>query len=147
MSRPRQQRAARARSESKRSQGLWRWLARVALPFAIGVLAGCLGPWIIYLDHHAAERFVERQWKQAGRVYARPYEMYPGRAARVADVETELEAAGIRQTQPLLPGRYVRSGERFTIALPALRFADGPQSARTVTVTLSDDRIESVTDR
>jgi len=120
------------------------FLARIALPFVAGLLLGCFGPWIWYLDQHAAERFVERQWKQAGRVYARALELYPGRALTPNDLELELEAAGMRPTRPLLPGRYARSGNRFTLALPRLEFADGAQRARTIDVTISRGRIAEV---
>ena len=112
--------------------------------FSLGLGLGCLGPWIWYLDQHAAERFVERQWKQAGRVYARALELYPGRALTPDDLELELEAAGMRPTRPLLPGRYTRNGKRFTLALPRLEFADGVQSARMVAVTITDGRVVEV---
>ena len=146
MSRPRPKRASGGRAGTAGSGGLIGRLLRWAVPFVIGLTLGCLVPWVVYLDHHAAERFVERQWKQAGRVYARPFELYAGRAARPDDLETELREAGMVQTRPLLPGRFVRSGRRFTISLPEIRFADGRQSARTVVATLSDNRIEALSD-
>lgn len=123
-----------------------RFAVRILLPFIAALLLGCLGPWIWYLDRHASERFVERQWKQAGRVYARALELYPGRPLSVADLELELEAAGMRRTQPLLPGRFSRSGQRFTLALPEIEFADGAQPARTVAVEIDDGRIASLRD-
>lgn len=123
-----------------------RFAVRILLPFVAALLLGCFGPWVWYLDKHASERFVERQWKQAGRVYARALELYPGRPLSVADLELELEAAGMRRTQPLLPGRFTRSGNRFTLALPGLEFADGVQPARTVAVDINGDRIASLRD-
>jgi penicillin-binding protein 1B len=135
----------RGRSAKSGTQGK-RLATRLLLPFVSALLLGCFGPWIWYLDRHASERFVERQWKQAGRVYARALELYPGRPLSGADLELELEAAGMRQTQPLLPGRFTRSGSRFTLALPDLEFADGVQAARTVAVAITDDRIASLQD-
>jgi len=119
---------------------------RRAILFMTGLALGLGVPWAAYLDHYASERFVERQWKQAGRVYARALELYPGRALRPSDLQTELEAAGLLATPPLLPGRYVREGDRFTIAVPQVRFADGAQSAGTVVVGFDDDRIASLVD-
>ena len=124
-----------------------RFAAGVLLPFVAAFLLGCFGPWIWYLDQHAAERFVERQWKQAGRVYARALELYPGRALSPTDLELELKAAGMRQTRPLMPGRYARNGNRFTLALPTLEFADGEQGARTVALTIRDNRITTLEER
>jgi len=135
----------RTRGRGTKSRKPERRLAtRVVLPFLAALLLGCFGPWIWYLDQHAAERFVERQWKQAGRVYARALELYPGRALSPADLELELQAAGMRQTRPLLPGRYARNGNRFTLALPDLEFADGKQRARTVAVTVDDGRVTAL---
>jgi len=114
--------------------------------FSLGLGLGCLGPWIWYLDQHASQRFDERQWKQAGRVYARALELYPGRPLSSTDLELELDAAGMRRTQPLLPGRFAQSGNRYTLALPEIEFADGRQPARTVTVTLAADRIAALLD-
>lgn len=135
----------RGRSAGSGKQGR-RLATRIFLPFVAALLLGCFGPWIWYLDRHASERFVERQWKQAGRVYARALELYPGQPISGADLELELEAAGVRQTQPLLPGRFSRNGSRFTLALPDLEFADGVQAARTVAVVIADDRIASLQD-
>jgi len=123
-----------------------RLATRVFLPFFAALLLGCFGPWIWYLDRHASERFVERQWKQAGRVYARALELYPGLPLSIPDLELELGAAGMRQTRPLLPGRFTRNGNRFTLALPDLEFADGVQAARTVSVVVAEGRIASLQD-
>jgi len=107
---------------------------RIAIAFAAGLVLGTLGPWIAWLDHYAAERFVERQWKQAGRVYARPLELFPGRVLAPAEFELELTAAGLYNAGALQPGRWKRDGTRFTVALPALQFADDNQAAQTVEV-------------
>ena len=118
--------------------------ARVLLPFVAALALGLFGPWIWWLDHHASERFVERQWKQAGRVYARPLELFPGKPLKAADLELELTASGLRETRPLLPGRFASSGDRYTIALPRVEFADGAQAARTVTLTLAGGGVRSL---
>ncbi|MGK7295992.1 MAG: penicillin-binding protein 1B [Candidatus Wenzhouxiangella sp. M2_3B_020] len=122
-------------------------LARVLLPFAAALLLGLFGPWIWWLDHHAAERFVERQWKQAGRVYARPLELFPGKPLDAEHLELELAAAGLTETRPLLPGRFANSDGRYTVALPRIEFADGAQDARTIALTIVDGRIGSLADR
>ena len=122
------------------------FVARVLLPFFAALILGLFGPWIVYLDRYAAERFVERQWKQAGRVYARPLELFSGRPLRAADLERELAAAGMQDAAPLLPGRFEHRGNRYTLSLPTLRFADGSQAARTVSLTLSEGRVARLVD-
>lgn len=117
---------------------------RLAAGFLAGLLLGTLVPWIAWLDHYAAGRFVERQWKQAGRVYARPLELFPGRVLSPADFELELGAAGMTESELLQPGRWQRAGTRFTIGLPALEFADGNQRAQTVEVRFDGRGIRSM---
>ncbi|MDT8409107.1 MAG: penicillin-binding protein 1B [Wenzhouxiangellaceae bacterium] len=116
------------------------------LSFALGIMIGCLGPWAWYLDREASNRFAERQWTQAGRVYARPLELYPERLLSSADLELELRAAGMLESLPLLPGRYARGGNQFQLVLPELRFADGRQAARQLRLSLSQGRISELVD-
>lgn len=131
------------RTSGARSGRAGRWLAL----FAAGLALGVAGPWLWYLDRFAAERFAERQWHQASRVYARALELYPGRPIIAADLELELRAAGMLDTSPLLPGRYLRQDNRYTLALPETAFADGRQDAQTVSLTLADGGVAALRDR
>lgn len=138
--------APRGRSPAAGGRRLWPW--RVAL-FLLGAAIGLFGPWIVYLDREASTRFAERQWTQASRLYARPLELHVGRAISAADLELELNAAGLVESEPLLPGRWRKRDGRYTIALPEARFADGVQPATTLGVALRDGIIrllESVDD-
>ncbi|MFU8877404.1 MAG: penicillin-binding protein 1B, partial [Wenzhouxiangellaceae bacterium] len=112
----------------------------------IGAIIGGLGPWVWYLDRYTHQHFSDRQWKQAGRVYARPLELYPGKPLTSADLERELQSAGQQSTEPLLPGRYRREGDRWTISLPALEFVDGDQAALVARLDLANGRIAGLTD-
>jgi len=124
--------------------------------FGLGLLLGCLLPWAAYLDRHASERFLDRQWKQAGRVYARPLELFSGRALAPDDFERELAAAGVLPLEPLLAGRYRydnrrdnhrdnrRDGARFTVALPQRTFADGVEPALTFTIQFDSGGVQRI---
>ncbi len=122
-----------------------RWRPALLL-FVFGLGLGGIGPWVWYLDHQASQRFSDRQWKQAGRVYARAMELYPGKPLAHQDLELELRAAGVRTTRPLLPGRYRREGTEYSISLPNLEFADGHQAALLAQVSIRNGRIESIRD-
>ncbi|MDX1624983.1 MAG: penicillin-binding protein 1B [Wenzhouxiangellaceae bacterium] len=122
-----------------------RWPRRL-LAFGAGLALGVVVPWVAWLDHHASTRFAERQWTQAGRVYARPLELYPGRPLAPADLEIELGASGLVDVAPIQPGRYRREGSRFTLALPEARFADGVQPARTVRLSIRNGRVADLVD-
>ena len=133
---------ARRRSANASRPGR-RW-GLILILFALGLLIGLIGPWAWWLDREASMRFAERQWTQAGRVYARPLELYVGRPISHADLGRELSAAGMTETLPLLPGRYQRVGDRYTLALPDAQFSDGRQPAMRVDLRLNNDRIQSL---
>ncbi len=133
--------APRGRSPASAGRRLWPW--RVAL-FLVGTGIGLFGPWVVYLDREASTRFAERQWTQASRLYARPLELHVGRSISAADLELELNAAGLVRSEPLLPGRWRERDGRYTIALPEARFADGIQPATTLGVTLRNGTIASL---
>ena len=133
-------RKTRARSVKTQRK---RW-GLILLLFFLGLAIGLIVPWAWWLDREASVRFAERQWTQAGRVYARALELYPGRPLSHQDLALELAASGLTETLPLLPGRYQRAGERYTLALPAARFSDGQQPAMRVDLTLRNGVIASL---
>ncbi|NCO18713.1 MAG: penicillin-binding protein 1B [Gammaproteobacteria bacterium] len=114
--------------------------------FLTGLFIGGLLPWAIYLDRIVAERFVERQWKQAGRVYARPLEIYPGLDLAPASLEHELGAAGLQPLEPLLPGRWRKRAGRYVIAVPQRQFADGKEPPILVEIDYAGERIDRLRD-
>jgi penicillin-binding protein 1B len=111
-----------------------------------GLFVGGVLPWAIYLDRIVAERFVERQWKQAGRVYARPLELYPGLRLASSSLELELSAAGLQALEPLLPGRWRRHSGHYLVSLPQRQFADGIEPAAVVEIRYAGERIERLRD-
>jgi len=137
--------ARKRKTKTHRTPPRRRWTAAL-LAFGFGLSAGVLLPWVVWLDQYAAARFVERQWKQAGRVYARPLEIYAGRILSRPDFEFELRSAGLRALEPLLPGRFRRQPDGYLVALPALEFSDGRQSAVTLRVAFNASGISEVTD-
>ncbi|NDY96096.1 penicillin-binding protein 1B [Wenzhouxiangella limi] len=117
-----------------------RFLWLLAL-FALGLGLGLAGPWIGWLDREAGQRFGDRQWTQASRVYARPLELYPGLAMSAQRLERELEAIGLSAGDPASVGRYRRQGDGLEAHVPGFVFGDGRQAAQRVRVRFSGSAI------
>ncbi len=115
----------------------------------MGVLIGLFGPWIWWLDREAGQRFAERQWTQASRVYARPLELYPGRSLDRQRLIRELQAIGLRQGDPGLIGRYRAGNSGVEANVPGFVFAEGRQPSQRVVVEFSQDlkQINSIVSR
>ena len=111
------------------------------LLFSAGLTLGLFGPWIVWLDREAGNRFADRQVSQSSRVHARPLELHDGLRLAAGDLVIELEAAGLRAGNPARIGRYARNGNRFDIHLPGFRFADGEQSARRVQLEVTGGQV------
>jgi len=112
--------------------------------FALGLLVGFLAPVVWWLDREAGQRFTERQWTQASRVYARPLELYAGLPLSPADLVVELESAGLQSGNPAQVGYFSRNGQRFDIHLPGFVFPDEVQPARRVLVAISSNQLVSI---
>lgn len=144
--------AARKRQRSApagRVRRVWRrvrpGLSRAAL-FGLGLSLGGGVPWVLWLDHVAGQRFAERQWSLSSRVYARPLELYPGRALSRSDLQTELAGGSLVPGDPARSGRYRVDGGRYDIHAPAGFYPEGPLPARRYRVTLSGGRVTALTD-
>ena len=112
--------------------------------FLLGLVLGLGGPWIWWLDREAGQRFAERQWTQNSRVFARPLELYNGRAISLDDLLVELDAAGIRPGHPGQVGRFSQRGQALDIHLPGFVFADGPQPAIRIGLGVVDGRVQGL---
>ncbi len=131
----------RARSPSEKSRwSLRRFLFLLGL-FALGLGLGLGGPWVWWLDREAGQRFADRQWTQASRVYARPLELYPGRSLDAQRLVGELEAIGLKSGDPAAVGRFRRQGDQVEVHAPGFRFGDGRQSAQRLRVRFSGSSI------
>lgn len=112
--------------------------------FSLGLCLGLLGPWVWWLDREAGQRFADRQWSQASRVFARPLEVYPGQAIASEDLVVELEAAGLRQGNPVGIGHFTRRGNQFDVHLPGFAFPDEVQTAQRIRISVNAGQIGSV---
>jgi penicillin-binding protein 1B len=126
-----------------------RWPARLWRLFllAVGVAAGLLVPWVLYLDYQVTTEFEGRKWDLPSRVYSRALELYPGALLTRSDLEVELEAAGYHEADRVTrPGQYRITGDGAEIYRRAFRFHDGEEGALHLRVRFAGQAVTSLTD-
>ena len=124
---------------------LWfflRWILLLGLAAAFGaVLYG------VHLDRVVRVKFEGKRWALPARVYARPLELYVGRALSVNVLQAELDRLGYRAVQaPSRAGTYALDQGRFLIHTRPFRFWDGEEPERTLDLTIADGSIASIAD-
>jgi len=119
------------------------WLALIAL--LLGLVVGV--PWVWKLDKTVTSRFEGNRWALPARVYARPTELYPGRALTPAALKRQLEWLGYLEVHAVRkPGEYRQRGGRFDIYTRSFTFPDEQRPARRIRIRLGDGRITALED-
>ncbi len=109
------------------------------------VALALLAAWLVWLDATVRVQFEGKRWALPARVYARPLELYAGRALRPEDFLRELKLLGYRGRGSLQqPGDYARSGARFHVYTRSFAFWDGREPSARLGVQFSGRRIERV---
>lgn len=119
-----------------------RWLLLCALGIGLaGLLYG------IHLDRIVRGKFEGQRWALPARVFARPLELYAGRALDPAQFQAELERLNYRQAAtPEIPGTYRREGDRFLVQTRPFRFWDGQEPGRSLDLRIVNQRLASIAD-
>lgn len=98
--------------------------------------------WLIWTDHKVRTQFEGRRWALPARVYARPLELYAGKAQSLSDTRSELALLGYREvSQVTEPGQYRVLGERLRVATRGFVFWDGREPPRAVEIEFSGGRV------
>lgn len=109
---------------------------------ALAVLAGLA---LVYLDALVSTTFSDRRWEIPASVYARPLELYPGRAISADDLEYELSLLGYRSVSALTaPGQMQRRGQLVDVYSRAFRFPDELRQAGQLSFEFSGERLVSL---
>lgn len=135
------------RYKSRSSQlGFLRSVGRWALLLiAVAGLAGAL--YAIHLDGTVREKFEGKRWALPARVFARPLELYAGRALSAEALRAELERLKYRPVKsPSSAGTYVGSGGRFIVYTRPFRFWDGSEPERVLDIRIENGRVTQLKD-
>jgi penicillin-binding protein 1B len=149
MGRSRTKKRSQVRSRKAGPAGGRRWRRRLwrAALLALGIAAGLLLPWILYLNHLVVTEFEGRKWDLPSRVYARAVDLYAGAPVGRDDLEMELRAAGYRRGDTLSrPGTYRRRGGALEIYRRGFDFPEGVEPARRLEVRLASGAVTRVRD-
>lgn len=134
---PRKARSSKGRSRWRKPLGLG-----LLVIFAISVF------YTIYLDWQIRTQFEGKRWAIPARVYARPVELYHGKALSIAQLERYLELMGYRiQYSPKEAGSYARDGKQFLIHSREFQFWDGLEPKRLIKVSLDGQGVASIRDQ
>jgi penicillin-binding protein 1B len=115
-----------------------RWLFASLIIFFVIYLAT--------LDAQILKRFEGRIWQLPAKVYARPLELYAGKALSLAQIKYELELLGYEQQQqlPTKPGSYYQWQSTLDVMTRGYSFWDGEESPQQVRIRLAGNKIDSL---
>ncbi|WP_341707346.1 penicillin-binding protein 1B [Halopseudomonas sp.] len=133
-------RRSRGKAKAKGRSRLWGWLLKLGL---VGMVL--LGALAVYLDAVVQEKFSGKRWAVPAKVFARPLELYAGRALTRDDFLTELRALGYRQTNSATgPGQMSVGSSRIDVYTRGFQFFEGAEPAQKVSVHFNGATISSL---
>lgn len=139
---------AQKRVRKKRRSLIWRILrpfSALLFPFPLIALL-FLSLHLYQLHQRVTARFEGRRWELPARVYARPLELYLGRALTASQFETELKALDyLTPYNASQPGSWTRLGDgRYRLVTRAFEFWDGVEEATPIEVMIQNNQITSL---
>ena len=101
--------------------------------------------YMMHLNSIIKPQLEGKRWSVPAKVFARPLELYPGAPLTAEQFASELKILGYRRLkQPLGPGTYARTENRFEVITRAFRFWDGYEDSQRIEVSFAEDRIEGL---
>ena len=101
--------------------------------------------YVVHLDMVIRQKFDGKRWSLPAVVYARPLELYTGRAITADQLEEELLLAGYRKESEVKdPGGYERRGDTIRLVSRDFHFADGLEKSQPLNVSFAGNRIERI---
>ncbi len=113
----------------------------------VGLILTCvvLASYMVYLDMVVRQKFDGKRWSLPAVVYARPLELFKGRAITADQLEEELLLAGYRRESEVKdPGGYERRGETIRLVSRNFHFADGLEKSQPLIVSFAGNRIDRI---
>lgn len=126
---------------------LRRWAGRlVGLLLTVALVAvGLLALYAKALEPELRQHFEGGRWAVPARVYARPLELYEGKALSPAELRVELEELGYRQTASgREPGSWSRNGSVFHLSTRGFHHPDGDEPAQRLRLAFEGGHVVSL---
>jgi penicillin-binding protein 1B len=133
-----------ARKSRRQRRGFFRPRRIAAAVAAVGMML--MAAYAAWLDHRVTSEFEGGRWAVPARVYARPLELFAGRALSPGNFVRELQAADYHPGGGTAPGTYVRRNDTFRLRTRSFRFWDGAEPSHRLEVRFSGDRVAAVRD-
>ena len=104
--------------------------------------------YLFYLDQRITQRFEGRIWQLPAHVYARPLELFVGKAISTKQVLFELDYLNYQKVEqlPQRAAQYRHWDNVFEIKTRDFIFWDGDEKSRTIRITIEDDSVTQLID-
>ncbi|MGB0664475.1 MAG: penicillin-binding protein 1B [Pontibacterium sp.] len=125
---------------------MFRGLVRFLLKASVVVLVlAALG--LVYLDAKVLSAFEGQKWALPAKVFARPLEVYEGKALTREQFKAELQGLGYQAvSRATHPGTMEVASSRIRVYTRGFEFADGTEPAQRVLVSFSNNEVISLRD-
>ncbi len=104
--------------------------------------------YLFYLDQRITQRFEGRIWQLPAHVYARPLELYVGKAISAEQVLFELDYLNYQKVKqlPQQAAQYRHRKNTFEIKTRDFIFWDGEEKSHIIRVSIEDNRVSQLID-
>lgn len=104
--------------------------------------------YVFYLDVRIRHQFEGKRWSIPARVYARPLELFPGKAMVPSELVTELKRLGYHEVEtPKAPGEFHLQGARLELFTRAFTFWDGSEPARRLDLRFERNYLQQISNQ
>lgn len=116
---------------------------RVPIFILLTVLLISFSSYLFYLDQQITHRFEGRIWQLPAHVYARPLELFVGKAISARQVLFELDYLNYQKVEqlPQQTAQYRHWDNNFEIKTRDFIFWDGNEKSHTIRVTIEDNTV------
>ena len=131
---------SKSRKKSSPKKSVFIWLFSVSLTI--------FSVYLFYLDNRITQRFEGRIWQLPAHVYARPLELFVGKAISTKQVLFELDYLNYQKVQqlPQQIAQYRHWDNVFEIKTRNFIFWDGDEKSHSIRVTIEDNVVTQLID-
>jgi len=135
-------------STKKRSRHRKKIFSKRTIFVALSVSLVFFSAYLFYLDQRITQRFEGRIWQLPAHVYARPLELYVGKAISAEQVLFELDYLNYQKVKqlPQKAAQYRHWKNTFEIKTRDFIFWDGEEKSHIIRLSIEDNKISQLID-